>query len=204
MNTTLPIHDLASRLEARFPRASILLRRPAGAGKTWWLDFSLGPTQAEVEWSPARGFGISVNSKSVYGAQSDEMYSSTQTTFHRLAEIIKSGENTEDSSERFVRSLREARKLTQTQLAKILKVKQASVSKLEGRSDFHVSTLRNIIARLGGDLELRATFPDGSVHIMKYQGDARADLDSPKARHAESGKRSSKQRSKERRKKVGR
>jgi transcriptional regulator with XRE-family HTH domain len=181
MTANLPIHDLVKRLEARFPTASIVLRKPAGAGKTWWLDLALGPTQAEVEWSSTRGFGIAVNSESVYGSQSDEMYSSTKAVYERLAEIIASGGNTEDSSDRFVRSIRQARELTQTQLAKILDIKQASVSKLETRSDFHVSTLRSIIAHLGGDLELRATFPDGSVHIMKYQDDAHLSADNKRS-----------------------
>jgi transcriptional regulator with XRE-family HTH domain len=171
---SLPIEKLAEKLLQRFPSASVTLHRPKRAGKMWWMDLALGPTQAEVEWTPTGGFGISVNSDSVFGAQSDEVYPSVDAVSARLTELLESGRQTEDSSQRFVRAVREGRKLTQAQLAKLLRVKQASVSRLENRVDFHISTLRNIVSRLGGDLEIRATFPDGSLHILKYADETSA------------------------------
>jgi predicted XRE-type DNA-binding protein len=65
--------------------------------------------------------------------------------------------------------LREARKLTQAQLAQTLKVDQGSVSKLERRTDMYVSTLRNFIRAMGGELHIRADFPDGSVEITQFE-----------------------------------
>jgi DNA-binding transcriptional regulator YiaG len=65
--------------------------------------------------------------------------------------------------------LREARKLTQAQLANTLKVDQGSVSKLERRTDMYVSTLRNFIRAMGGELHIRADFPDGSVEITQFE-----------------------------------
>jgi transcriptional regulator with XRE-family HTH domain len=65
--------------------------------------------------------------------------------------------------------LREARKLTQAQLANTLKVDQGSVSKLERRTDMYVSTLRNFIRAMGGELYIRADFPDGSVEITQFE-----------------------------------
>jgi len=61
--------------------------------------------------------------------------------------------------------LRLARQLTQQQLAEQMDVKQASVSKLERRTDLYISTLRRYIEATGGELELRANFPDGSIII---------------------------------------
>ena len=61
--------------------------------------------------------------------------------------------------------LRKARSLTQTAVAKRLQVDQGSVSKLEGRTDMYLSTLREYVEALGGTLELRADFPDGSINI---------------------------------------
>ncbi len=61
--------------------------------------------------------------------------------------------------------LRRARALSQEQLAQLLRVKQGSVSKLERRTDLYISTLRRYIEAMGGDLEVRANFPDGSVAI---------------------------------------
>jgi DNA-binding transcriptional regulator YiaG len=65
--------------------------------------------------------------------------------------------------------LREARKLTQAQLASTLKVDQGSVSKLERRTDMYVSTLRNFIRAMGGELHIRADFPEGSVEINQFE-----------------------------------
>jgi DNA-binding Xre family transcriptional regulator len=64
--------------------------------------------------------------------------------------------------------LRMAKEITQTELASRMDVDQAAVSKLERRTDMHVSTLAGVIQALGGRLELRAEFPDGdsySVHL---------------------------------------
>lgn len=68
-----------------------------------------------------------------------------------------------------LQELRHARNLSQEQLAQTLSVKQAAVSKLEKRTDMYVSTLRNFIKAMGGDLEIVAKFPDGSVQISQFE-----------------------------------
>ena len=68
-----------------------------------------------------------------------------------------------------LQELRHARNLSQEQLAQILSVKQAAVSKLEKRTDMYVSTLRNFIKAMGGDLEIIAKFPDGSIEIGQFE-----------------------------------
>jgi len=55
--------------------------------------------------------------------------------------------------------LRKAFDVSQEDLAKLLKVSQANVSKLESREDLHLSTLVAYIAALGGDIEILAHFP---------------------------------------------
>jgi transcriptional regulator with XRE-family HTH domain len=65
--------------------------------------------------------------------------------------------------------LREARRLTQAQLAQTMEVDQGSVSKMERRTDMYISTLRNFIQAMGGDLHIQATFPDGSVEITQFE-----------------------------------
>jgi predicted transcriptional regulator len=61
--------------------------------------------------------------------------------------------------------MRKARSMTQVAVAERLHVDQGSVSKLEGRTDMYLSTLREYVEALGGTLELRADFPDGSINI---------------------------------------
>ena len=66
--------------------------------------------------------------------------------------------------------LRAARSLTQQQLARVLGVNQAAISKLERRTDMYISTLKDFIEAMGGSLEIRAVFPDrGAVQIKQFQ-----------------------------------
>jgi transcriptional regulator with XRE-family HTH domain len=64
--------------------------------------------------------------------------------------------------------LREARRLTQKQMAEAMHIDQSRVSKIERRTDVYVSTLRNFVSALGGELELVARFPDGRVRISSF------------------------------------
>jgi transcriptional regulator with XRE-family HTH domain len=67
-------------------------------------------------------------------------------------------------------ALRDAKQLTQVQMAQLLKISQGAVSKVERRTDMFVSTLRNYVRAIGGDLEIRAVFPDGDVLIDQFSG----------------------------------
>ncbi len=61
--------------------------------------------------------------------------------------------------------LREALKLTQTDMAKLLGASQPHVSKVERQTDMYISTLRKYVEAMGGDLRINATFPSGTVEI---------------------------------------
>jgi transcriptional regulator with XRE-family HTH domain len=52
--------------------------------------------------------------------------------------------------------LREARDMTQQHLARILKVNQAAVSKMERRTDMYVRTLQDFVKAMGGELKITA------------------------------------------------
>jgi DNA-binding transcriptional regulator YiaG len=65
--------------------------------------------------------------------------------------------------------LRDARQLTQAQLAQVLKVSQGAVSKVERRADMYISTLRSYVRAIGGDLQIRAVFPEGDVLIDQFE-----------------------------------
>ena len=64
--------------------------------------------------------------------------------------------------------LRRARELTQRDLAKMLKVNQPAVSKLEQRADVYVSSLQSYIEAVGGKLKIVAEFPEGDVAITNF------------------------------------
>jgi len=65
--------------------------------------------------------------------------------------------------------LRDARELTQAQLAQVLHVSQGAVSKVERRADMYISTLRSYVRAIGGDLQIRAVFPEGDVLIDQFE-----------------------------------
>jgi DNA-binding XRE family transcriptional regulator len=66
-------------------------------------------------------------------------------------------------------ALRDAKQLTQVQMAQLLKISQGAVSKVERRTDMFVSTLRNYVRAIGGDLQIRAVFPEGHVLIDQFE-----------------------------------
>ncbi|WP_175171241.1 XRE family transcriptional regulator [Achromobacter kerstersii] len=67
-----------------------------------------------------------------------------------------------------LQELRQARGLSQKVLADILHVQQPSIAKMEKRTDMYISTLRSHIEAMGGQLEVVARFPDGSVRISNF------------------------------------
>ncbi|MBX9770323.1 MAG: helix-turn-helix domain-containing protein [Candidatus Obscuribacterales bacterium] len=80
----------------------------------------------------------------------------------RAAELI--------SEEMTLRELRKARQQSQNEIARVLHVKQAEVSKMERRTDVYVSTLRNYVEAMGGRLEITVTFPDRlPVRINQFE-----------------------------------
>lgn len=64
--------------------------------------------------------------------------------------------------------IRQALSLTQSTLAETLDVGQAEISKIENRADMFVSTLRKFVNAMGGELEIRAVFPDHAVTIKNF------------------------------------
>lgn len=76
----------------------------------------------------------------------------------RAAELI--------AEEMTLKDLRRARKLTQTRLAKSLHIKQENVSRIEQRTDLHISTLRQYVEAMGGSLSLIVQFPDREPVVL--------------------------------------
>lgn len=60
---------------------------------------------------------------------------------------------------------REARGVTQAELARRLATAQPNVSRTEHADDFYLSTLREYVEALGGRLAVYAEFPEGVVRL---------------------------------------
>ena len=74
----------------------------------------------------------------------------------------------EDAGVMTLYQLREAKQLTQVSLANVLQVNQGAVSRMEKRTDMYVSTLRSYIQAMGGQLQIKAIFPEGEVQIDQF------------------------------------
>lgn len=79
-----------------------------------------------------------------------------------------------------VKKLRKARKLTQVEIAKRLGIAQENVSRLENRTDMLVSTLRDYVTAMGGDLRLVALFPGETMIEVTFR-DLRDPMEDAKA-----------------------
>ena len=75
--------------------------------------------------------------------------------------------------ELLVSELRQTAGKSQRELAKILGIKQPSLSKLENQSDMQISTLQKIVQALGGELDFIASFPKGAVKISPLRKTSR-------------------------------
>lgn len=53
-------------------------------------------------------------------------------------------------------------------LAENLRVQQPAIAKLEQRTDMYISTLRSHIEAMGGEPEITARFPEGTVKISNF------------------------------------
>jgi transcriptional regulator with XRE-family HTH domain len=94
------------------------------------------------------------------------------------------------AEEMSLRDLRRAHRLTQARVGKALKIGQDGVSRLEQRSDLLISTLRNYVEAMGGDLQLIARFPDRpAVAVTGLAGIESKELSTVKRRTARRARR---------------
>jgi DNA-binding XRE family transcriptional regulator len=73
-----------------------------------------------------------------------------------------------------LRGLRRSRARTQTELARQLGVGQESVSRAEARGDLLLSTLRDYVAALGGELDLVVRFKGRAPVSLRGIGNRRS------------------------------
>jgi DNA-binding XRE family transcriptional regulator len=98
----------------------------------------------------------------------------------RAAELI--------AEEMTLQDLRKAQKLTQEQMAAALHIGQDSVSRIEKRSDFLLSTLRTYVQAMGGSLDLVVRFADRAPVILSSLEDVAVANDKPRAVKRSGGK----------------
>ena len=75
-------------------------------------------------------------------------------------------------AEMLLSEIRKAAGMTQEELAAALGIKQPTLSQLESQQDMQISTLQRLVRALGGELEIIAHLPGGTVRIKQFEGAA--------------------------------
>lgn len=68
-----------------------------------------------------------------------------------------------------LQELRQSLNLTQEQVAEMMQLNQAAVSRMERQGDMYISTLQKFVSALGGKLKIVASFPDKEVVINQFE-----------------------------------
>ena len=68
-----------------------------------------------------------------------------------------------------LQELRQSLNLTQEQVAEMMQLNQAAVSRMERQGDMYISTLQKFVEALGGKLKIVASFPDKEVVINQFE-----------------------------------
>jgi len=85
-------------------------------------------------------------------------------TERKVRQIERKVEN-----ELFAEDLKEMRKLlnkTQEEIAEAVEMSQSQVSRMEGRKDHKLSTMRRLVQALGGELEVSARFGKTRIRLF--------------------------------------
>jgi hypothetical protein len=178
---TNDVERLRDLIRERFPTGSYKLLKSSTPTGAWWLDVDLSGYSLTIEWRPGRGFGLSTPADDDFGQGPDEVYESVDAAFERAKALLLSQTPTKPPLRARLPELREARKLSQAELANRLTIDQGASSRMARRSDMLIGTLRNAVAAMGGELFLVAKFPDETVYIDLESTDTRNGSGAPES-----------------------
>lgn len=169
------VEHLRDLLTERFPGGSFSILQPTVETGGWFLDVEVQGCELVIEWRPGRGFGLSTPADDDFGLGPDEVFEDVDAAFARARALLLSQTSTRAPTRATLPALREARRLSQTELANRLSINQGACSRMERRSDMLIGTLRNVVAAMGGELYLVARFPDETVYLDLDSGETRSD-----------------------------
>jgi DNA-binding Xre family transcriptional regulator len=179
-SATLPeqIAAIEEKIRHRFPEAKVAIDAPSNPQGSWFLDISLRGHVVAVQWKRDFGFGITTNpSSGGYGEGVHESHIDLESAYKRTAALLLGSVDTVPPEPVRLRELRALRGISQVELAEALSIQQAAVSRLEHRKDnILLSTLKAVVAAMGGQLKVTAKFPDGEERQLRLDDE---ELDAP-------------------------
>lgn len=144
------------------PRAEIRSDPAAAPSGSSFAEIVLPNGWVSVEWTRQRGFAIQDGRDTISDTPSI-IVSSPDEAVRQALGILGAG-----STSQRARSLAEIRLLcgiSQSAMAKLMGVSQASISQLESRKNPSVESLGGYVSALGGELLLTARFPNWETTI---------------------------------------
>jgi DNA-binding XRE family transcriptional regulator len=153
------------------PGADVEVDRPNRPDGEWWFDVGIGDTKIAVSWRSDRGFGVYLGI-SGYGEKPSEIFQGPELVVRRLRELAEAAASGTAPSPMRLGQLRKLVGWTQADLANILRIGQANVSRIEGRSNPTLGSIRTLVEAMGGRLEVRVQFSGIDVPIALPSSDA--------------------------------
>jgi DNA-binding XRE family transcriptional regulator len=164
-----PIQMMGRFLSEVFSEAKVTLDEPIVKGGVWSLNVFLNGYHLAVAWQEGKGFGIVSDDDHGYGEGADEVYDDYARALARVVRLLAFRLKTVPPYPVRIRELREELGISQEELGRRMGLKQASISKFEARSDFHISTLQSVAAAIGARLVVKMVFPDDTERELKLE-----------------------------------
>ena len=158
------LKELQDRLSKLLPESSMEYDPSETETGSSWLEVKFDDQEITIEWIPNRGFGLYTSRDNSFGSAPDELYRDGDLLLRRINMLKNEGRE-----EIGLGRLRELIGMTQEDLSDILNQRQSSISKLENRDDYQLSTIHRFVSALGGRLEVKVHFDNFDLPIY-YHG----------------------------------
>jgi len=168
-----PIQKMQRFFLSAFSTARITLDEPLVKDGVWSLNVFLTDYHLAITWQAGKGFGIVSDDVHGYGEGADEVFDDLDRALPRVVQLLTYRLATVPPHAVRLKDLREELGLSQEELGRRLGKRQASISRAEARSDFHVSTLQEFAEAFGAKLVVKMVFPDSSERELKLDGGLR-------------------------------
>jgi len=166
-----PIQKMQRFLLSAFSSGRITLDEPLVKDGVWSLNVFLPDYHLAVAWQVDKGLGVVSDDSHGYGEGADEAFEDLDRALPRVVQLLTYRLATVPPRPVRLKELREELGLSQEELGRRLGKKQASISRAESRSDFHVSTLKDIAEALGAKLVVKMVFPDATERELQLDGE---------------------------------
>lgn len=161
--TMNPLQLLQADLVARFPDLTIEVDEPDLDTGFWSMDIRRGGKfLMSAEWRAKDGFNFSTPKPDDLWGPHDEHLADYDQALARIVHLLATGGETVPPLAVRLAELRQARGLSQSEVAERAGLAQANLSRVESQDDMRLGTLQKIVTAMGASLSIVARFPDGS------------------------------------------